>query len=148
MKQILMLLIFSCFYVNLFSSVQDSIDLETYLRQNNIKATAVSDGLYYQIEKEGSGNQPSAGDYVLVNYTGKLLNGKTFDQSGSEPFIFQLGYRQVIRGWEKGIPLFKVGSKGKLFIPPHLGYGTVGAGKVIPPNSALIAGRFPCFAGP
>lgn len=138
MKRILMLLIFGCLVNATFAKTQDSIDLETYLHQNNIQTTVITDGLHYQIEKEGHGASPTMGDYVLVNYVGKLLNGNTFDESGEEPFIFQLGYRQVIRGWEQGIPLFKVGSKGKLFISSHLGYGKVGAGKVIPPNSALI----------
>ncbi len=121
-----------------FANAVDSIDLETYLRENNIHPKTLEDGLYYQIDEKGHGNLPNAGDYLVVNYVGKLTNGAVFDESGTEPFVFQLGYRQVIRGWEKGLANFQIGSKGTLFVPPHLGYGKTGAGKAIPPNAALI----------
>lgn len=116
----------------------DSIDLETYFTQNNIQAQNTNDGLYYQFFEEGRGEYPKAGDYVMLHYTGRLTDGSVFDESGAEPFTFQLGYRQVIRGWEQGIPLFRVGSKGLLFVPPNLGFGRTGAGEVIPPDAALI----------
>ncbi|MFT5385075.1 MAG: FKBP-type peptidyl-prolyl cis-trans isomerase FkpA [Saprospiraceae bacterium] len=138
MKQITLLLSMCFCYTLTFANALDSIDLETYLRQNNLQPKISEDGLYYLMDNEGRGDYPKTGDYVMVSYVGKLLNGTVFDQSGEEPFIFQLGYRQVIRGWEKGIPLFKVGSIGTLYIPPHLGYSKTGAGKVIPPNAALI----------
>jgi FKBP-type peptidyl-prolyl cis-trans isomerase len=138
MKRISLLLSMTFCYLLTQASTLDSIDLETYLSQNNIQAQLTEAGLYYLIENNGLGDYPKTGDYVMVNYVGKLLNGTVFDQSGDEPFIFQLGYRQVIRGWEKGIPFFKVGSKGTLYIPPNLGYGKTGAGKAVPPNAALI----------
>lgn len=116
----------------------DSIDLETYLFQNNIQTKQTEEGLYFNIDVRGSGDYPKAGDYVMISYVGKLLDGTTFDSSEEEPFVFQLGYRQVIRGWEFGIPQFQVGSKGTLYVPAPLGYGTAGAGKTIPPNAALI----------
>ncbi len=121
-----------------FANSLDSIDLETYIRQNNLDVQTKGDGLYYSFEKSGNGEQPKSRDYVMVNYVGKLMDGTIFDESGEEPFIFQLGYRQVIKGWEKGIPHFSVGSKGKLFVPPNLGYGKSGAGKIIPPDAVLI----------
>ncbi len=127
-----------CFFIAPASNPIDSIDLETYLKQNNIQANSAGDGLYYQIDQEGHGAFPKAGDYVMVSYTGRLIDGTVFDKSGEEPFLFQLGYRQVIRGWEKGIPLFQVGGKGILYVPPHLGYGKTGAGNIIPPNTALL----------
>lgn len=116
----------------------DSIDLETYLFNNNIQTKQTEEGLHYRIDVRGSGDYPKPGDYVMINYVGRLLDGSEFDTSEEEPFVFQLGYRQVIRAWEFGIPLFQVGSKGTLFVPPHLGYGQAGAGKVVPPNAVLI----------
>ncbi len=138
MKRISILCI-CCFY-GLVSQANspDSIDLETYINQNEIQAQSAGDGLYYQFFQEGRGDYPKAGDYVKVNYTGRLVDGTVFDESGKEPFIFQLGYRQVIRGWERGIPLFRVGAKGMLYVSAQQGYGKSGAGKVIPPNAALI----------
>ena len=120
-------------------SFQDSLTLESYFIDNQIQAKQTEDGLYYSIDYEGTGAYPKVGDYVKVRYVGQLLNGTEFDRSDpDDPFVFQLGYRQVILGWDKGISLFKVGSKGKLYIPSQLGYGRTGAGKVIPPNSDLI----------
>jgi len=121
-----------------FASPVDSLkNLEDYLAHHEIEAKQ-SDGLYYSIEREGKGDYPKAGDYVKLNYKGLLLNGKVFDQSEEDrPFVFQLGYRIVIQGWEKGIPLFQVGSKGKLFVPAELAYGRSGLG-AIPPNTPLV----------
>ena len=77
---------------------------------------------------------------VHVNYKGTLEDGTEFDNSfkRNEPFVFQIGLRQVILGWEKGLMGMKVGGKRTIKIPPELGYGSRGAGKLIPPNATLI----------
>ena len=140
MKSLLLLLVTTFLTVEVLANpLADSTDLERYFTAQQISATPAEDGLYFKLDREGKGAYATRGDYVMVAYTGKLLNGQVFDQSADDsPFVFQLGYRQVIRGWEKGIPLFRVGSKGQLFVPAHLGYGSVGAGRAIPPNSDLI----------
>lgn len=76
---------------------------------------------------------------VHVNYRGTLDDGTEFDSSfkRNQPFIFQIGLRQVILGWEKGLMGMKVGGKRTIKIPPELGYGIKGAGDLIPPNSNL-----------
>jgi FKBP-type peptidyl-prolyl cis-trans isomerase FkpA len=115
--------------------------IEDYLKANNINGVKGStDGFYYQIEKEGNGAVAKAGDFVLVHYVGTLLNGKKFDSSRdrNDPFSFQIGQGQVIPGWDKGIPMFSVGSRGKLFLPSNVAYGANGAGADIPPNTPLI----------
>lgn len=95
-----------------------------------------------QIEElqEGTGTEAVAGKQVSVHYTGWLTNGSKFDSSvdRGQPFSFTLGAGMVIRGWDQGVAGMKVGSKRKLTIPPHLGYGSGGFGSVIPPNSTLI----------
>ncbi len=117
----------------------DSISIEEYLTTNNLKAEISDKGLYYHIETYGQGEYPQSGDYVMVRYKGMLLNGQVFDESkDDEPFVFQLGYRQVILGWEYGIPLFQTGSKGMLYIPSELAYGETGVGKTIPPDTPLM----------
>ncbi|HKU50956.1 MAG TPA: FKBP-type peptidyl-prolyl cis-trans isomerase, partial [Nitrospira sp.] len=70
----------------------------------------------------------------------KFQDGRVFDSSISrgEPISFPLGAGRVIKGWDEGIALMKVGGKAQLVIPPHLGYGERGAGGVIPPNSTLV----------
>ena len=97
-------------------------------------------GLEYIEIEIGTGAQAEAGKTVSVHYTGKLQDGKVFDSSVSrgDPIIFQLGKGQVIKGWDEGIALMKVGGKAQLIIPPDLGYGERGAGGVIPPNATLV----------
>lgn len=89
--------------------------------------------------KEGTGETAKNGDVVSVHYTGKLTDGTVFDSSipRGKAFSFELGRGQVIAGWEQGILGMKVGEHRALTIPPHLGYGTRGAGGVIPPNATL-----------
>ncbi|MEK7736994.1 MAG: FKBP-type peptidyl-prolyl cis-trans isomerase [Pseudomonadota bacterium] len=88
----------------------------------------------------GSGEEATAGRLVSVHYTGWLSDGAKFDSSKdrNEPFEFPLGERNVIAGWDEGVQGMKVGGIRKLTIPPHLGYGTRGAGGVIPPDATLI----------
>jgi FKBP-type peptidyl-prolyl cis-trans isomerase FkpA len=104
------------------------------------KGHITSDDLEYWDIKVGDGATAVPGKTVTVNYTGWLTNGKKFDSSldRNQPFSFQLGNGQVIKGWDEGVAGMKVGGKRQLRIPPQLGYGTQGAGGVIPPNATLI----------
>ena len=89
---------------------------------------------------EGEGAEIVNHSKIKVHYLGMLEDGTKFDSSydRGEPFSFQIGLRQVIKGWETGIIGMKVGGKRTLIIPPELGYGERGAGELIPPNSTLI----------
>jgi FKBP-type peptidyl-prolyl cis-trans isomerase len=114
--------------------------IEGYLAKNNLSAASTPTGLHYIIETQGEGAKAQPGKTVVVNYTGKLLDGKIFDSSlnpGRTPFEFPLGAGRVIKGWDEGIALFNAGGKGTLIIPSTLGYGNRAAGQ-IPPNSILI----------
>jgi peptidyl-prolyl cis-trans isomerase A (cyclophilin A) len=97
-------------------------------------------GLEYIEVEAGTGEQAQAGKTVSVHYTGKFQDGKVFDTSvpRGEPIEFELGRGNVIKGWDEGIALMKVGGKAQLIIPPNLAYGERGAGGVIPPNSTLV----------
>ena len=88
----------------------------------------------------GTGAEATSGQKVTVHYTGWLTNGTKFDSSKDrgDPFVFQLGKGQVIKGWDEGVKGMKVGGKRKLTIPPAMGYGARGAGGVIPPNATLV----------
>ena len=88
----------------------------------------------------GEGATAAAGQSVLVHYTGWLTDGTKFDSSldRGEPFEFNLGRGQVIAGWDQGVAGMQIGGKRKLTIPPELGYGSRGAGGVIPPNATLV----------
>jgi len=97
-------------------------------------------GLKIEELVEGDGAAAGAGQQVSVHYTGWLTDGSKFDSSvdRNQPFEFALGRGMVIRGWDEGVAGMKVGGKRKLTIPPQLGYGTQGAGSVIPPNATLV----------
>lgn len=97
-------------------------------------------GLRYQIIQKGSGAQAQKGQRVKVHYEGSLVSGVVFDSSykRNEPIAFQVGVGQVIPGWDEGILLLKIGDKARFVIPSNLGYGSAGAGGVIPPNAILI----------
>ncbi len=114
-------------------------NLKSYLEENQIKAERTVDDLYYVMTKEGDGKQPQAGDYVQVHYTGRFLDGKVFDSSieRGTPFTFQLGKGQVIKGWDLGLQLLKVGGKANLYLPHELGYGAQGIEGAIPPFASL-----------
>ena len=97
-------------------------------------------GLKYEDLVVGEGAAAEAGQAVTVHYTGWLEDGTKFDSSvdRNDPFRFNLGKGQVIRGWDEGVAGMQIGGKRKLTIPPQLGYGAAGAGGVIPPNATLI----------
>ncbi|CAI8158534.1 MAG: FK506-binding protein [Prochlorococcus marinus str. MIT 9215] len=103
------------------------------------KAQLTASGLRITDLEIGDGPEATAGQTVSVNYRGTLEDGKEFDSSYNRgPFSFPLGAGRVIQGWDEGVAGMKVGGKRKLVIPPELGYGSRGAGKVIPPNATLI----------
>ena len=101
-------------------------------------------GLQLEEVVVGSGEEAATGQHVRVHYTGWLYEndvaGSKFDSSKDrgQPFEFPLGAGRVIRGWDEGVAGMKVGGTRRLIIPPELGYGSRGAGGVIPPNATLL----------
>jgi len=95
----------------------------------------------------GTGTEATPGSRVTVHYTGWLYEksrpeakGAEFDSSrkSGRPFSFRLGAGDVIAGWDQGVAGMKVGGQRRLVIPAALGYGSKGAGGVIPPNATLL----------
>lgn len=97
-------------------------------------------GLRFKIIQKGDGVKAEKGQIVAVHYKGMLPDGAEFDNSykRGNPIEFPVGTGQVISGWDEGIQLLKVGDKARFVIPSHLGYGSRGAGGVIPPNATLV----------
>lgn len=130
------------------SAAQKGIDekmLQDYFAKNNIKASRTESGLYYSIDKQGTGPKANMGDTVVVNYTGKTMDGKTFDSNVDpqfqhvQPFTFMVGMHQVIPGWDEGFTMLNQGTKGTLYIPSGLAYGERSPDPAhIPANSILI----------
>ena len=133
--------------------VEEAKTIEAYIAKNNLKAQKTESGLYYVIEKEGTGEATTPGTTLSVNYAGYLITGALFDTSYPEiakannmfseerpyePLPVSVGLGQVIPGWDEGLMLLKKGSKAKLIIPSPLGYGESGAGAMLPANSILV----------
>ncbi len=113
-------------------------------KKSESKMTKTSSGLQYEDTKVGTGASPQKGQTCVMHYTGWLwengAKGTKFDSSldRGTPFSFPIGQGRVIKGWDEGVATMKVGGKRTLLIPPDLGYGSRGAGGVIPPNATLI----------
>jgi peptidylprolyl isomerase len=122
---------------NLLTQPEASTMTESMPRENVITTDS---GLQYVEVLEGTGALPTAGQTVVVHYTGTLEDGTKFDSSRDrgQPFKFPLGAGRVIKGWDEGIATMKIGGQRTLIIPSELGYGSRGAGGVIPPNATLI----------
>lgn len=118
--------------------------LEYFEYHNITNYKKLDNGMYYVIHQEGDGEKVTKGKNVTVNYTGMLLNGKKFDSNVDpafhhvQPFSFNAGGGNVIKGWDEGIMLLNKGAKATLFIPSPLAYGERGAGNDIPSNTPLI----------
>lgn len=100
----------------------------------------INEGIEYEDQIPGDGDEAVPGKTVEVHYTGWLADGTQFDSSHNrnETFRFKLGGGQVIQGWDLGVTGMKVGGVRKLTIAPEFGYGARGAGGVIPPDATLI----------
>ena len=128
-------------------ALEESVDLLikdpelARIRKDYPKALSTDSGLHYIVTNQGSGDAtPNKGDSVTAHYKGTLLNGVKFDSSydRGEPFVFQVGLGNVIKGWDEAFLAMKKGEKRTLIIPSKLGYGTRGAGGAIPPNATLV----------
>ena len=142
MKNTIIFLLLSLFILNacndediISEEKQLEIDIdkiENYLIDNGLYAESTESGLHYIIEVEGTGSHPTVDSTIKVTYTGKYLNGEVFS-SGTEEYILI----NLLPGWQEGIPFFKEGGSGMLFIPSVLGYGSSDYFQ-IPGNSVLI----------
>lgn len=113
---------------------QTEEDIIKYIEDNDLNANRTDSGLYYVIDKSGSGTRPTSSSNVTVAYKGYFLDGSVFDQSDASGISF--GLNQVISGWTEGIPLFKEGGEGLLLVPSNLGYGDNGRSSI--PGGAVL----------
>ena len=133
-----------------FSIILFNVDLafaESQISQKEIKLEKNITSLIIKDTVLGNGRQAEKGLAVTVHYSGWLYDpnqkdgkGKKFDSSldRNDPFVFNLGGGQVIRGWDDGVDGMKIHGKRTLIIPPDMGYGSRGTGALIPPNATLI----------
>jgi len=137
---LLIISIFGCTKedVTIDPNIQFNIDkqnIRNYLNQNNLKADSTPEGIFYIVDytHDSLTIKPTANSTVKVDYKGYLLSGKVFESHYNQTFSLN----DVIDGWKFGIPKFKEGERGRLFIPSKLAYGT-NSSATIPANSPLI----------
>lgn len=113
---------------------------EEFLAKNKQKPNIIvtEDGVQYEVLIQGQGAQPTVSDEVVVHYLGTLPNGEKFDSTYDRNEPLSLSLQSVIRGWQLGVPLMRVGSKYRFYIPYNLAYGERGSGPKIPPFTPLI----------
>lgn len=134
------------------SKIQAKIDdtkIQEYLKKNNINAVKGTEGTYVQILTPGTGNNIDTSVVAKVFYTGKTMEGVTFDSNTDSSFNHMdplmvnmtndpsLG-SNVIPGWKDGLKLLNKGAKAKMFIPSTLAYGQQGGGEKIAPDAILV----------
>jgi len=113
----------------------DDVKIQNFLTSKGLAATKDQNRIYYIVNTQGTGDAVNGVEStVTMKYTGRLLDGTTFDSSTDGTFSTVL--TNLIKGWQLMVPKFKVGSKFRIFVPSDLGYGTAGSG-VIPPNAIL-----------
>ncbi|MBO3699385.1 FKBP-type peptidyl-prolyl cis-trans isomerase [Roseivirga sp. E12] len=127
--------------------------IEAFVVNNNLEASTTEEGVYYVSLQEGNGVFPKNGDEVFLKYSMSLLDGTLIDTSSEAiarendmfnpnrvygPRSFVLGDREILQGWNIGIPKFSKGGKGRLLIPSYLAYGTSGFGSQIGPNTVIV----------
>lgn len=121
-------------------SEKNLTDSQAFLEENKKEKGIVvlPSGLQYKVLKEGTGKKPKEDQTVEVIYRGTFIDGTEFDSSERQggPATFSL--EGIIKGWGEALQLMPVGSKWRIFIPPHLAYGEQGASDLIPPNAMLI----------
>lgn len=121
--------------------LQATLDQGLQFLAENAKKDGVvvlESGLQYEILIEGNGPKPSATDTVTCHYHGTLIDGRVFDSSVQRGAPASFPLNRVISGWTEALQLMGVGSKWRLYLPPHLAYGDRQAGALIQPNSSLI----------
>jgi FKBP-type peptidyl-prolyl cis-trans isomerase FkpA len=124
-----------------------------YIADNNLKLTRTPDSLYYVINKPGTGANIAPGDTVIMDYTGKLFNGKVFDSSIKEEIVrskmpvdptrqytparIVVGDKLMIPGWYEGFQLMNKGASATFIVPSKLAYGKSGI-SIIAPYTPII----------
>jgi len=113
----------------------DSAALVNFASASGIAPLQDTIGLYYQIVSQGTGVSPTLTSTITVTYRALLLDGEVFDSTGTTPRSFVLN--TLIPAWQWTLPWIQPGGHIKLLVPSAYGYGCVGAGTIVPPNSPV-----------
>jgi FKBP-type peptidyl-prolyl cis-trans isomerase len=117
-------------YVNDNSATQRAL-MVAFCNNNGISYTVHPSGILYQIITPGDTTKPNLCTSLTMTYTGKLMTGIQFDKG-----TITYPLKDLIVGWQIGVPLIGKGGKIKMVIPSSLAYGPNANGS-IPANSPL-----------
>lgn len=118
------------------TEAEDAI-LQSHLDKQTEEYIKDSEGFYYHMVEQGTGNKVEYGSSVKVTYTGSFLNGQVFDSASKDsPFDVVVTNGYVIKGWVLALQKMNVGGKMKVVFPSYLAYGANGSG-AIPPNTPI-----------
>ncbi len=119
--------------------VQESAEIDHFIKLKHWKMKETSTGLRYMIYHRGDGEKATMGKIATIAYTVKLMNGTVLyasSKSGLE--TFEIGHSTIPSGLDEGIILLNVGDKAKFILPSHLAFGLSGDGRKIPPDVPII----------
>ncbi len=122
-------------------ATEEKANINKYIGDNKLTTVITASGIQYVITKEGSTEKALVGDTVMVQYTGRLLNGFKFDSSypAGKPLEFPVGQGVVIKGWDEILQIMSKGAKATVIIPSALAYGASEMGNgAIPAFSTLV----------
>jgi FKBP-type peptidyl-prolyl cis-trans isomerase len=117
-----------------------SEDDEKIITERWPDAMTTPSGMRFVLLKDGAGPTPRYGQRIKVLFRGTLLDGTEFGKSEDpkDPFVFTLGTRKVIAGWEEAFATMRAGEKRVLIIPHALAFGLLGRPPDIPNRATLI----------
>lgn len=120
---------------------KDEAVINDYLKAHQIQTQRTPWGAYVEVVTPGAGPKPKVGQFAMLRYTGKDLNGNVFDASskhGGQLLPLQVGANRSIPGFEDGVKQLSKGAKANIYIPSVIGYGTQGSPPTIQPNQNLV----------
>jgi FKBP-type peptidyl-prolyl cis-trans isomerase FkpA len=125
--------------LNRYMITKDRERIQNYIERKKLKMTETQTGLWYQILKEGEGENFREKDRLVLDYKCTLLDGtKCYSSREQGPKELILGRSEMEAGLNEGLRLLKPGSEAIFIIPPFLAYGLIGDRKLIPPRAVLV----------
>ncbi len=120
-----------------YEETEYDVKISEFLKDKDWAVERQESGLYVYVEEAGSDEKPDLNSFLTLNYKGYFLDGTVFDGTDGTPTTFPFPVSNLIKGWQEGIPFFGKNGKGRLIVPPTIGYGVDGGGP-IPPNKILV----------
>lgn len=128
-------------FLKLQQQAKKNSDAERIFLSQNAKKSDVktlTSGVQYTVLQLGTGATPQPNSNVTINYEGRLIDGTVFDSSIARQQEVSVNINDLVLGLQQGLATMKEGGKTRFFVPAKLGYGEIGTGDVIEPNSTLI----------